>query len=125
MTINTKRIHDKVDVTDGTRILIVRNERIAHMIKCPFDESIKELAPSNDLYTKYNSNIRYHKWTDKEWRDYALRFREEMNSPESQNAITNLRERSRLGEHITLLYYCKNEQRCHRNIVKDLIESTN
>jgi uncharacterized protein YeaO (DUF488 family) len=58
MTISTKRIHDKVETTDGIRILIARSESIANLIKCPYDELMKELASNNILYSNYYSNIK-------------------------------------------------------------------
>jgi uncharacterized protein YeaO (DUF488 family) len=108
MTISTKRIHDEADANDGTRILIVREEYIAHMIKCPYHEIRKELAPSTGLYSRYYTNIKSHEWTDREWNDYSTKFIEEMKMLKSYDTIMELRERSKT-ENITLLCYCKNE----------------
>jgi uncharacterized protein YeaO (DUF488 family) len=124
MTINTKRVHDPAEAEDGTRILIVRRPWIANMKKIPYDEIRKELSPSETLFGMYYLTIKDNSWghASYEWHKYSKRFIEEMNTlPESKQAIEELRERSKT-ETITLLCYCKDEEYCHRTLVKNLIE---
>jgi uncharacterized protein YeaO (DUF488 family) len=124
MTISTKRVHDKAEPTDGTRILIVLHESIANLKKCPYDKLMKELAPSYDLHRKFQLNIKNHKWTEVEWEECSKRFKEEMlASIWSRNAIAKLSEMSAAGQKITLLCYCPDEKFCHRTLVKDLIDN--
>jgi uncharacterized protein YeaO (DUF488 family) len=115
--IKTKQIFQPKYTSDGTRILITYG--VSDKLKeFPFDEHIGALAPSLDLLSAYKG------WKGKpiSWDEYEKCFVEEMESPQSKEAIAELAKRSFHGETITLLCYEKEENpHCHRHIVKRLI----
>mgnify|MGYP001186605444 CR=1 FL=1 len=113
MTIFTKRVYDNLDA-DGYRLLEmrmwprgVRKERV--------DGWDRGLAPSRTLLTAF-------KCGQIDWTQYALRFTLEMKRrPDSIKSIARLRECAK-GSIVTVLCSCKNESRCHRTLLKDLVE---
>jgi uncharacterized protein YeaO (DUF488 family) len=115
MPLLTKRIYEPDDVGDGHRLLVmrywprgVRKERV--------DEWQRALAPTKELLADLNSGAI-------EWGEYVERFRAEMASrPGSAEAIDELRRRS-ASETVTVLCWCKDENRCHRGLLRELVEA--
>lgn len=108
-----KTIYDPASPSDGSRILVmtiwprgVRKERI--------HEWRKELGCSREL-------IREWKTGNISWEEFRKRYFKEMSAPEKQKLIRQLAERSR-KETLTLLCTDKDESRCHRSLLKELIE---
>ncbi len=108
-----KSIYDQPEPSDGKRILVmtlwprgVKKERI--------DEWRKELGCSRPLIKEWKSG----KIT---WKEFRGRYFDEMKAPEKQALIRQLAERTK-RENITLLCTDKDEQRCHRILLKELIE---
>jgi uncharacterized protein YeaO (DUF488 family) len=118
--IKTKRASKFVpaEESDGERLLIVFDPHWAKFHKVPFHEHIPILGPSKELWKAY---VKFKQIT---WEEYEQRFREEMTKSEkAQRSIKELANRSKNGDTITLLCYCKDEKKCHRYIVKELIKS--
>lgn len=119
MPIKTKRWNDSVEESDGFRLLVCRyRPRGVRLEGEPWDEWNPDLGPSSELhaavYGKNGPAITFE--------EYSLRYLQEMQS--QSEAIGTLIERVRLGETITLLCSsaCWNPDRCHRTLLKNLIE---
>jgi uncharacterized protein YeaO (DUF488 family) len=114
MPIKTKRIYEQADPADGHRLIImrlwprgIRKERV--------DAWERGLAPSRELLTAINTRAI-------DWPEYARRFLHEMATrPDSIEAIDALRQRA-AHETITVICGCVDETRCHRTLVKELVE---
>ena len=119
MPVRTKRWNDPVEPEDGFRLLICRyRPRGVKKQDETWQGSCPALAPSVELhaavYGKTGPAIG--------WEEYARRFRAEMES--AGYFIQSFAERVRQGEMVTLLCSsaCTDASRCHRSIVKELIE---
>ncbi len=114
MPIATKRIYDPPSPDDGHRLLVmrywprgVRKERV--------DAWDRGLAPSRELLGDLNSGAI-------ERLEYRKRFRWEMaNRPDSVASMVTLRELAKDGT-VTLLCWCPDEERCHRGLLREIIE---
>ncbi|MEO6420350.1 MAG: DUF488 family protein [Polyangiaceae bacterium] len=119
MPITTKRWNDPRDADDGYRLLICRyRPRGVPREKESWDAWCKELGPSEplhaDAYGKHGEAIAFS--------EYERRFLAEMTR--ARFWIEGFAERVRRGEKLTLLCSsaCVDPERCHRTIVKRLIE---
>lgn len=117
--LRTKRWNDPREPEDGYRLLICRyRPRGVPRDEETWDAWCKGLAPSDDLhaaaYGKSGPPI--------DWEEYTRRFHEEMKR--SRFWIDGFAKNHLRGETITLLCSsaCTDESRCHRTLVKALIE---
>ena len=112
--IKTKSVYyDKPEKSDGTRILIMRLwPRPFSKEKAKIDEWHRELAPSRELLSDYNK----HKIG---WPEYEKTYLAEMKSQTA--SIRTLAERAR-RETMTLLCKEETDEKCHRRLLKGLIE---
>lgn len=115
----TKRWDDPVEPEDGTRILVCRY-RARGIAKADetWTEWIADLGPSKSLHAAaYGKN-----GVELPWTSYRSSYLREMQS--QRDAISKLAERVTHGETITLLCstQCERESRCHRSLLKELIE---
>ena len=108
----SKTVYDASSPDDGTRILVMRLWPRG-VRKDAVDEWFKELGTSLPL-------IREWKGGRIQWAEFKTRFLSEIDKPEKRVLIASLAERSR-NETITLLCSCRDESRCHRSILKELI----
>ena len=112
--IKTKSVYyDKPDKSDGTRILVMRLwPRPFSKEKAAIDEWHRELAPSRELLSDYNKY-------KIDWPAYEKRYLTEMK--EQGESIRALAERAR---HETMTLLCKEEtdEKCHRRLLRGLIE---
>jgi uncharacterized protein YeaO (DUF488 family) len=113
MPIRTQRIYDPATPDDGFRLLVmrlwprgVRKERVSAWEK--------ELGPSRALLDDFNHDRL-------SWEEYERRYLAEMAA--KPDLLARWRERAR-GEVITLLCACKDAERCHRTLLKRLLESS-
>jgi uncharacterized protein YeaO (DUF488 family) len=120
MPIKTKRWNDPSEPGDGFRLLITRyRPRGVSKAEETWDEWLPKLGPSKALhsavYTKSSSPI--------SWPAYLAKYRVEQRA--NAEMIAELAARSKAGETITLLCSstCERESRCHRSILKKLIEN--
>lgn len=117
--IKTKRWNDPVDSDDGTRILITRyRPRALPKSEETWTQWITAVAPSKELLADFHGKGR----VPTTWNEYRVRYIKEMR--QQKEAIEALAHRSKNGETITLLCSkdCIRESRCHRSLLKDLIE---
>jgi uncharacterized protein YeaO (DUF488 family) len=120
MPIKTKRWDDPVDPDDGHRLLVTRY-RPRGLAKSAetWDAWDKDLAPSVELHAAaYGKGGRLVLT----WDIYRQRYLKEMLGQKEK--IRALAERVKAGETITLLCssQCTREERCHRSLLKGLIE---
>ena len=109
MTILTKRIYDAADPGDGFRLLVMRlwprGIRKAHVSAWE-----KELGPSRKLLDDFHAGI--------PWAEYRMRYLDEMRG--KPDLIEEWAERA-ARETITLLCGCKDESRCHRSLLREIL----
>ena len=120
MPIKTKRWDDPVEPDDGFRLLICRyRPRGLPKEQETWDAWEPDLGPSRPLLAAFNTKTA----SPIAWPDYRRRYVAEQRGNKARHA--ELAERSRAGETITLLCSsaCVREDRCHRLVLKQLIET--
>lgn len=120
MEIRTRRWDDPIEEGDGTRILICRyRPRGLAKANEPWDQWMPELGPSKELHAAaYGKNG----VPPLPWAAYRMAYLREMRR--HMAVIAELAKRVKGGEIITLLCssQCERESRCHRSLLKELIE---
>jgi uncharacterized protein YeaO (DUF488 family) len=118
--IRTKRWNDPTEPEDGTRILICRyRPRGVAKADESWTEWIPDLGPSKALHAAVYGKT----GTAIPWPMYRSSYLREMST--QTDKIDALAQRVKSGEQITLLCssHCIRESRCHRSILRELIES--
>lgn len=111
--IKTKNVRDKRSADDGLRVLVMRLWPRG-IKKTQVDVWMKELGCSRELIKDWkNGRVTWH--------TFQKRYFDEMNDPSARKSIGSLAERDQ-GETVTLLCSCRDESRCHRILLKELIE---
>jgi uncharacterized protein YeaO (DUF488 family) len=117
--IKTRRWNDPAERGDGCRVLICRyRPRGVRKDAETWDEWLPQLGPSRELhaafYGKHGPPIG--------WGEYRRRYLAEMRA--QGEAIAALAARVAGGETITLLCSsaCTDPERCHRTLLKGLVE---
>lgn len=113
MPIRTKRIYDTAEPEDGYRLLImrlwprgIRKERVS--------EWQPELGPSRPLLKAFQSGA-------VDWEGYTRVYVGEMAT--KRELLDAVRARTSAGT-VTLLCSCRDENRCHRRLLKGLLEGS-
>ena len=120
MPVKTKRWDDPADRDDGFRLLVTRyRPRGVSKADQTWDAWQPALGPSKDLHRAVYTNTS----TPIPWPQYRRRYLEEQR--DNKDAIEALAKRVAAGETITLLCSsaCVREARCHRSILKELIDA--
>jgi uncharacterized protein YeaO (DUF488 family) len=121
MPIHTKRWDDPREDDDGHRLLVTRyRPRGLPKSEETWHAWDKDLAPSTELHAAaYGKGDRL----TLSWDIYRQRYLNEMLA--QKDKIKALADRVRGGETITLLCstQCTREDRCHRSLLKSLIQS--
>jgi len=121
MPIRTKRWDDPKDPADGFRLLVCHyRPRGLPRDQQTWDDWDINLSPSKELHAAAygkNGQIRIA------WESYRRAFLQEM--LRQKPALKKLAARSLAGETITLLCSsaCAREHRCHRSLLRDLINA--
>jgi uncharacterized protein YeaO (DUF488 family) len=121
MAIHIVRLGTPRKKNEGIRIGTVRRPprgvKKEHLATRDFyDTWLPNLAPGEELVKQALGAQ-----TDKDWKTFERRYRAEMKKPESQRILELLATLS----HTTSLAvgcYCENESRCHRSILRMLLE---
>jgi uncharacterized protein YeaO (DUF488 family) len=120
MPIRTKRWNEPQEPGDGLRILVCRyRPRGVRKEDETWDVWYPQLGPSKALhgavYTETSSKI--------PWPAYRKRYLDEQRA--NRELIESLAARSRAGQTLTLLCSsaCERESRCHRSILREVLES--
>ncbi|HSV15416.1 MAG TPA: DUF488 family protein [Tepidisphaeraceae bacterium] len=120
MPIRTRRWDDPREEGDGQRILITRyRPRGLPKADETWDVWMPDLGPSKGLHAAVYGKV----GTGIAWATYRARYLAEMSA--QREKIAELAQRVATGETITLLCssQCDREARCHRSILKELIEA--
>ncbi len=105
MLLGIKRIYDKVEVTDGTRVLVDRlwprgvRKSTAHV-----DKWMKEVAPSNELRLWFNHE-------PEKWDGFREKYEKELKSNPALEELVALAKK----EDVTLVYAAHDAE--HNNAV--------
>ncbi len=98
--IKIKRIYEKIDKTDGYRVLIDRLwPRGIRKDKASIDEWMKEIAPSDELRIWFNHD-------PKKWQSFKNKYSKELNG--KTDLVKHLIKLSQ-KRNLTLLYSAKDE----------------
>ncbi len=109
--IRTARVYDPPTPRDGHRLLVMRLWPRG-VRKNAVDAWEKELAPSVEL-------LRAFRRGDIAWGEFARRYRAEMRAQgELVDSVARLAKRRT----VTLLCGCEDESRCHRTLLRELVE---
>lgn len=81
-----------------------------------YDVWLPDLAPSDDL-VKLGQSAR----SEKDWMAFARKYRTEMKRPEAERLLTLLAALS-LQTSLSVGCYCADEMRCHRSVLRTLLE---
>jgi uncharacterized protein YeaO (DUF488 family) len=111
MSLRTKRIYEPPSPEDGYRLLVMRRWPRG-IRKQAVDSWDKELAPSEPLRVAYRGG-------DMPWEEYARRYVEEVSPKRELLAQVARRAQS---QPVTLLCSCVDENRCHRSLLRGLVE---
>jgi uncharacterized protein YeaO (DUF488 family) len=120
MSVHTKRWDDPRADGDGFRLLVTRYlPRGLKKQDYTWDAWQPELGPSKELHAAAYAK----KGFPISWEVYCARYLNEMRKQAA--AISELARRVSAGETITLLCSsaCVRESRCHRSLLKELIEA--
>lgn len=122
MPVRTKRWNDPRESADGFRLLVARyRPRGVAKADETWDAWEPDLGPTRQLHAAV-----YGKGgVPLSWAVYRKRYLLEMRK--QREKIADLAKRSRAGETITLLCSsaCTRESRCHRSLLKELIDGDN
>lgn len=82
-----------------------------------YDLWLPMLSPSQPVVSRAMSQP----WTDARWAQFVKAYRREMSRPEPKQTIELL---ARMSHHANFSVgcYCEDEQRCHRSILRTLLE---
>ena len=109
--IRTKRIYDAPSPDDGHRLLVMRMWPLG-IRKEAVDEWEPDLGPSRALIADFRQG-------HIDWPQFASRYQAEMS--EKGELLARAREQAQ-RETVTLLCSCADESRCHRTLLKGLLE---
>ena len=120
MPVKTKRFNDSADEDDGFRILICRyRPRGVRKADETWHAWQPDLGPSKELLAAFHAKTS----SPISWAQYRQKYLAEMKA--KKPLIESLAQRVKSGETITLLCSsaCTREARCHRSLLKELIEA--
>lgn len=110
--IRTKRIYDPATPDDGYRLLVMRRWPRG-IRKTAVDRWEKELGPSLELLSHFRRGL-------VSWAEYTARYYDEMGAVGP--LVAKARDIAQQGD-LTLLCSCVDEGRCHRTLLKALVEA--
>ncbi len=121
MTIRIVRLGTPRLAREGTRIGAVRHpprgvKKERYAAENWFDVWYPELAPSAPLVRRALAAR-----GDAEWKTFVRNFRKEMDEPAARRTLNLLAALSHSAD-FSLGCYCENEQRCHRSVLRTLLE---
>lgn len=113
MKVKLKRVYEKPEKTDGTRILVDRLwPRGLMKQKAKLDWWLKDIAPSSEL----------RKWfahDPKKWKEFRRRYRTELKSHPEELAL--IKGKAREGT-VTLLYGARDQEHNEAVVLLQLLE---
>jgi uncharacterized protein YeaO (DUF488 family) len=112
--IRTKSIYETPTPSDGYRVLATRYWPRG-ISKDSIDAYIAGLAPSRELLHQYRQG-------QLDWRVYRNQYLAEMRGETARREIHRLARLAR-EQTVTVMCVCKDADRCHRSLLRDLIIS--
>lgn len=82
-----------------------------------YDVWVPDIAPSAQLVSWALASP----WTDDKWKRYVREYRKEMKEPHAARLITLLAAMSATAD-FAIGCYCENETRCHRSLLREMLE---
>ena len=121
MTLRIVRLGEPRDPHEGLRIGTVRRpprgvRKDRYAIENWFDVWFPDLAPSAKLMTRGKAAA-----TEVEWKSFVRAFKAEMKVPAARRSLDLLAALSH-GTNLSVGCYCKNESRCHRSVLRELLK---
>ena len=113
--VRTKSVYEPAEPADGRRVPVTRYWPRG-VARAAVDEYVSALAPSRELLHAFKDGAM-------DWDAFRERYLVEMSAPASRAAIARLAERAG-SEPVTLLCVCREESRCHRSLLRELIAKT-
>ena len=110
--VRAKNVYEKAISTDGRRVLATRYWPRG-VSKDTIDEYVIDLAPSRELLHQYRDG-------QLKWNQFRNQYLTEMRSETAQREIHRLAKLAR-DEVVTVMCVCKDETRCHRSLLRQLI----
>ena len=110
--LRTKSVYEGLSDDDGFRVLVMR-EWPRNVERDQIDEWIVELSPSEELDMEWNNR-------KIEWEEYVERYKAEV-----ADQVTHMKFLKELSgrKDVTLLCWEGMEDRCHRKILKEMIDA--
>ena len=113
--IQTKRVYESPDKSDGFRILVDRLwPRGLTKEKAHVDLWLKEIAPSDALRKEF------HKTED--WRGFEKRYRAELSSNDKKELLAEIKKLEKEHKKITLLFGRKDEKQNQAVILAEILK---
>lgn len=113
MLLGIKRIYDKVEVTDGTRILVDRlwprgvKKSTAHI-----DKWLKDVAPSNELRLWFNHD-------PARWEEFRKKYERELKGNKTFEELVSM---AKTGD-ITLVYAAQDTERNNAVVLSEVLKA--
>ena len=121
MTIRIVRLGSERNKEEGLRIGTVRRPprgvpKSDYSSKNWYDIWLPNVAPSPELM-KLGQTVK----TEKEWITFVKKYRSELKDPDKSRILDLLAALSH-DSNISVGCYCENEARCHRSILRELLD---
>jgi uncharacterized protein YeaO (DUF488 family) len=108
----TKSVYSPAEPADGRRVLTTHYWPRG-IPKSAVDEYVRRLGPSRELLQGFKRG-------EISWDTYKDRYLQEMRKEEAKREIQRLANLAQ-RETVTILCVCKDESKCHRTLLRDLI----
>jgi uncharacterized protein YeaO (DUF488 family) len=113
--IQTKRVYDKPEKTDGLRVLVDRLwPRGLTKEKAHVDLWMKEIAPSDELRKWFHHE-------EQNWNEFVKRYKAELAKKKEQ--LNELKKLSAERKTVTLLYGSKDEKQNQAVVLAELVKN--
>ena len=114
MTIKLKRVYEKPEKTDGTRILVDRLwPRGLTKERAALDLWLKEIAPSTELRKWFGHD-------PKKWKEFRRRYRAELKTHPEE--IKTIRSKAQEGT-VTLLYGARDQEHNEAAVLQEILKN--
>ena len=110
--IRSRSVYEPPDPADGLRVLATRYWPRG-VPRAAADEYARALSPSEEL-------LRSFKERRLDWWGFRKGYLEEMQSPEAQADVRRLAQLAATRP-LTVMCVCKDEARCHRSLLRELV----
>ncbi|MDY7095374.1 MAG: DUF488 family protein [Acidobacteriota bacterium] len=115
MSLSIKRVYDDPAPEDGRRILVDRLwPRGVSKERAALDRWMKEVAPSNELRKEVHAG-------KVSWDEFRARYGAELEAPEAQEALDQLRRWASEGT-VTLLVSVRDREQNHAQVLREVLE---